>query len=142
MDGLFWGPNWTESDHDAFRERVDLATSQRRWVADADYLPRIGTLVWERADTVVWLDVPTSLILRRLVRRTIKRSILRTKLWAGNRESLSNLFNKGSLRRWVETINAADRATYEEMFADDRWSHIDRIRVETVRELESWLRSV
>ena len=42
----------------------------------------------ERADTVVWLDLPRRVWLPRLVRRTLRRVVRREELWNGNRESL------------------------------------------------------
>src|SRR5437762_13346528 len=81
MDALFWKPNWTESPPDEFRERVATVTADERWVADADYLPRVGDLLWDRADTVVWLDLPNWLLTLRLARRTISRSLRKTGLW-------------------------------------------------------------
>ena len=47
--------------------------------------------VWQRADTVVWLDLPRRIVMRQVVSRTFRRSILREELWNGNREPLRNL---------------------------------------------------
>ena len=43
------------------------------WVVDSDYRRKLGTLVLERADTVVWLDLPLRVCLRRLWGRTLPR---------------------------------------------------------------------
>src|SRR5437867_5486367 len=84
LDALWWKPNWTESDHDDFRERVDAATSGDRWVADGNYITPLRDTLWSKADTVVWLDVALPLIVLRLIRRTISRSLRKTELWSGN----------------------------------------------------------
>ena len=42
----------------------------------------------DRADTVVWLDLPIHVWLPRLVRRTVRRIRGREEIWNGNRESL------------------------------------------------------
>jgi adenylate kinase family enzyme len=139
MDRLFWKPNWTESDPDEFRARVDAATAGPRWVADADYLPRIGNLLWERVDTVIWLDLPTSLITVRLARRTVSRSLRRTDLWAGNHESLTNLWKRETLPVWVVRIQHANRAEYQHRMSDAAWSHVRFVRLRSMRTVRSWV---
>lgn len=63
------------------------------WVIDGNYRTVVyDGPVWQRADTVVWLDLPRSIVVRRLVRRTLKRIVSREELWNGNREPLRNLW--------------------------------------------------
>ena len=40
------------------RERVGAATEGDGWVTDSTYRSMLGDLVYERADTFVWLDLP------------------------------------------------------------------------------------
>jgi adenylate kinase family enzyme len=143
LDALFWKPNWTRSDPDEFRTRVAGSTSGGRWVADGDYLPQLGDLLWERADTVVWLDPALALMVARLVRRTTSRSLHRTKLWAGNREHLSNLFNKEpSLVAWARDIQTERRAVYSARMSDPAWSHLSFVPLRSRREVRRWLSEV
>jgi hypothetical protein len=62
--------------------------AQDAWVVDGAYRGKLGNLVLERADTVVWLDLPARVWLPRLLRRTARRILTREELWNGNRESL------------------------------------------------------
>ncbi|MGI8973358.1 MAG: hypothetical protein ACR2HI_04180 [Gaiella sp.] len=55
---------------------------------DGGYQGKLGELVLEAADLVVWIDLPRRVWLPRLVRRTARRIITRQELWAGNRETL------------------------------------------------------
>ncbi len=139
VDGLFWGPNWTESDPDDFRARVDTATSGDRWIADADYLPRIGDLLWSRADTIVWLDMPLWLVVPRLATRTASRALKRTELWAGNRETLANLWNK-NLITWARNVRAEHAERYAEQFETRGDANV--VRLCSRREIERWLASI
>ncbi len=50
------------------------------------YDAMLGDLVLERAETLVWLDLPVPLVLWRLLRRTHHRHKHKTVLWAGNAE--------------------------------------------------------
>ena len=72
--------------------------AEERWVVDGSYRSKLGDLVFERADVVVWLDLPRRIWLPRLVRRTISRIVRREELWNGNRETLRNvLFSPDSV---------------------------------------------
>jgi adenylate kinase family enzyme len=50
----------------------------------------VRDLVWARADTVVWLDLPRRTVLRELVWRTLCRTAAGRKLWNTNREPLTS----------------------------------------------------
>src|SRR5919198_3265744 len=73
LDALFHGPDWTETPVDEFRRRVAAATGGSGWVVDGNYESKLGDLVLELADTIVWLDVPLHVALSRVTRRTIRR---------------------------------------------------------------------
>ncbi len=55
-------------------------------MCDGTYHTVIGDLVLERAETIMWLDLPVSLVMWRLVRRTVVRKVRKVELWHGNRE--------------------------------------------------------
>lgn len=92
LDALHWGPNWAEPGLEEFRARVAPLVSLDAWVVDGSYTGKLGTLVLDAADTVVWLDLPLRVWLPRLVRRTIRRWRRREELWNGNREHLWGAF--------------------------------------------------
>lgn len=100
LDALHHGPNWTEASAEELQANVLVALERcpEGWVVDGNYQGKIGDLVVERADTVIWLDPPLHLIVSRLVRRTAGRIARRTELWSGNRETIRNtLFSRDSL---------------------------------------------
>ncbi len=88
LDALHHGPNWAEPNLEEFRARVAEIVDSEAWVIDGAYRGKLGDLVLEGADLVVWLDLPLKVWLSRLVRRTIRRVARREELWAGNRERL------------------------------------------------------
>ena len=70
LDSLHHGPGWTEASPEELRARVEAAmAASDGWVFDGNYETKLGDLVWEAADTIVWLDLPLHLSLRRLWRR-------------------------------------------------------------------------
>lgn len=58
VDDLFWEPGWVQSDPDKLRAQVDAITSGDRWVVAGNYTNHLKALLWHRADTLVWLDLP------------------------------------------------------------------------------------
>jgi hypothetical protein len=88
LDAIHWQAGWTELDAAELRRRVEPLVRQDAWVIDGSYRGKLGDLVLESADTVVWLDLPRRIWLPRLVARTLRRALTREELWNGNRESL------------------------------------------------------
>lgn len=135
LDALFWGPNWTGCPRDEFRTRVEDAISGDAWVADGNYTGQLGDLVLERAELVVWLDLPLRVTFPRLWRRTRQRMRDRTELWGGNRETWRGaLFSRDSLFLWALRTNRQRRAQFEESQA-----RYDFVRLRSARETQDWL---
>ena len=98
MDALVHGPGWVETSDDDLRARVEPILAGDEWVVDGTYQRKLGNLVLDAADTVVWLDLPVRVWLPRLMRRTWRRWRRREELWNGNRESLrTTLFSADSV---------------------------------------------
>jgi adenylate kinase family enzyme len=93
LDALNHLPNWGESTPEELRQKVETALAPLDgWIVDGNYMWKIGTLVLDLADTVVWLDLPLALCVRRLWYRSTSRIRAGTELWGtGNRETRTNL---------------------------------------------------
>jgi shikimate kinase len=90
LDALVHGPNWTETSDDDLRRTLEPILAGEGWVVDGGYRRKIGDLVLEQADVIVWIDLPLHVWLPRLVRRTVRRMTRHEELWNGNRESLKD----------------------------------------------------
>src|SRR5688500_4629523 len=90
LDAIHWQAGWTPLDAADLRCRVEPLVRQAAWVIDGSYRSKLGDLVLEGADTVVWLDLPRRVWLPRLVARTVRRVLTGEELWNGNHESLRN----------------------------------------------------
>jgi adenylate kinase family enzyme len=141
LDSIFHQPGWTELPRDEFRARVGAAAATDRWVIDGNY-PAVQDLVWARADTVVWVDLPRPLVMRRVVTRTVRRAVRRQELWNGNREPLSNFLSfdpERSIIMWAWTQHAEYRLRYEEAMADPDWSHLRFVRLRSPAQIRAFL---
>jgi adenylate kinase family enzyme len=92
LDGLVHGPGWTEISDDGLRSELEPVLASDGWVIDGGYERKLGRLVFDGADLVVWLDLPVHIWLPRLLRRTWRRWHSHESLWNGNRESLRGMF--------------------------------------------------
>jgi adenylate kinase family enzyme len=91
LDSLQHQADWTPLPTPEFRVRVAAVAEGERWVIDGNY-SRVQDIVWARADTVVWLDLPRRTVMRRVIWRTLRRVGGRVELWNGNRERWRNFF--------------------------------------------------
>jgi adenylate kinase family enzyme len=141
LDSIFHQPGWTDLPHDEFRERVGEALTADGWVVDGNYAA-VRDLVWQRADTVVWLDLPRGLIMRRIIRRTVRRAVTREVLWNGNREPFSTFFrldpDKNIIRwAWVKHPEYVER--YTTAMHDATFAHIRFVRLRSQTEIDSFV---
>jgi adenylate kinase family enzyme len=138
MDALNHGPDWTEATNDELREKFLAAAGDGGWVVDSSYRSKLGDLAWERADTVVWLDLPFPVVMWRLLRRTRRR--LRTKevLWNGNvepgwRESVPYLI-------WPAAKTVfSNRRTVPELARRQHLAHLQVVRLRSQEQVQQWL---
>src|SRR5215210_5180407 len=86
LDALHWNPNWQETPPELFIKKVDAATVGSTWIVDGNYTTKVVPIVWQRADTIVWLDYSFGVILRRLLARTLRRALSGEECCNGNRE--------------------------------------------------------
>lgn len=141
LDAIFHQPGWTELDAAEFRRRVGVLIAEPRWVIDGNY-QQVRDLIWKRADTVVWLDLPRALVVRRVVWRTARRALTREVLWNGNRERLGNALAwepERSIIRWSWTQHAAYRERYQAAMEDPAFGHLSFHRLRSAAEATAFL---
>jgi adenylate kinase family enzyme len=138
LDALHHGPNWTEATAEELRAKVEPIVQTDAWVIDGAYRGKIGDLVLDAADTVVWLDLPIRVWLPRLLRRTVVRIVRREELWNGNRERL-----RDALHPHNSVVAYALRGYRERRrrYATDL-VRFPLVRLRTTGEVERFLRDV
>jgi adenylate kinase family enzyme len=122
LDALHHLPNWTEATAEEFRAAVGraMAAAPSGWVIDGNYEAKLGNLVIDAADRIVWLDPPLHLALGRMCRRTASRIRDDVELWSGNRENWRNAFlGWDSLFLWTVRAYFRHRRQWPRKFAGD-----------------------
>ena len=138
LDALHWEPNWVEAPNDLFRERVKQLLQGDSWVADGNY-HQTRDMVWNGADTVVWLDYPFRTIMDRLARRTLRRIFTHEQLWNGNQEHIRGLFTRDSVFLWAIRTYRRRRRQYPILLRKPENSHLTVVRLRSPREAGEFL---
>ncbi len=138
LDALHHGPNWTEATAEVFRARVREAMDAAAdgWIIDGNYEVKLGDTVLAEADTIVWLDLPLWLKLRRIWKRTRHRIRDDVELWNGNRETWCNaLWGWDSLFWWMVRGHFRHKREWPRRYGGDAGF----VRLRSVEEAERWL---
>ena len=136
LDALHHDAGWTEAPAELLQQRVRAAldAAPDGWVVDGTYHGKLGTLVLDQADTVVWLDIPFSTAIRRVLWRTSRRAFTRVELWNGNRESFRLAFSRESIVLWVLKTHRAFEA---------KWlPRLEGRNVVRVTDASAWLKNL
>jgi adenylate kinase family enzyme len=142
LDALHHDAGWQEAPAEVLQARVDaaIAAAPNGWVADGNYQGKLGVSVLERADTVVFLDLPYRTALRRVVWRTLSRAVTGKELWNGNRETFRNAFSRQSIVWWVIRQHGSYRKKWPPRF--EPLTHLTVIRLRSARDVRDWLQSI
>jgi adenylate kinase family enzyme len=138
LDAIYHGPNWTEPAPEVFRAHVHAAmdATSEGWVIDGNYDSRLGDTVVGAADTIVWLDLPFWLKMRRLWRRTMHRMRDDIELWNGNRETWRGAWlGQDSLFVYAIRAHIRHRREWPARFGQDP----RLVRLRSATEVRQWL---
>lgn len=100
LDDLYWRPGWEIAPTDEFRAATTAATNTPRWVAAGNYTA-IRDIVWEQADTLIWLDYSLTRTFNQLTRRSIMRVWDKKPICNGNTETLGKAFSNDGVLYWL-----------------------------------------
>jgi adenylate kinase family enzyme len=135
LDAMVHGPNWTETPNDVLRAQLEPILAEDGWVIDGVYRGKLGNLVLEAADLVIWVDLPIHVWLPRLLRRTHRRVRTKEELWNGNFETWRNtLVGREALIPYSFRIFFHRRRDYPRELAP-----FPVVRLRSTREVETFL---
>jgi len=132
LDSIRHQANWVELPDPEFCSRVAALVECERWVIDGTYAV-VRDLVWDRATTIVWLDLPRWQVMLQVIWRSVSRALMGTVLWNGNRERWSMLFIAEHPIRWAWRTYHGRKRQYEAAL-DARW-----VRLRSRAEMRRWL---
>lgn len=138
LDALVHGPGWVEISDDQLRAQLEPMLAREVWICDGTYRNKLGDLVLDAADTIIWLDQSIVVWLPRLIRRTYRRIRGGETLWNGNHETL-----KSAIGTWDALIPYAARTHFRRRRT---WPHElsgwPVVRLQSPREVDAFLAGV
>lgn len=141
LDAVNHQPGWVPLPPAEFRQAVSVKLAADGWVIDGNY-SAVRQLVWARADTVVWLDLPKRTVMRQIIWRTFRRVARREELWNGNRERWQNFFSldpEKSVIAWAWLKHDQYRERYSKAAEDPANAHLAFIRLTSRADVASFL---
>jgi adenylate kinase family enzyme len=136
LDSLHWGPNWSalsETDPDEFVRRVRDAISPDAWVSDGNYA-MVRDLIWPRATHLVWLDYSRTVVMYRVIKRSIARVLDQKELWAGNREDWRRWFRASHPIRFAWRTWRERRVRFAQLLNSAQYGHLVVLRLRRPRQ--------
>ena len=131
LDALNHQSFWSSMKPDRFQREVsDFIRLNNTGIIDGNY-PAVADLVLSSCSDLIWIDLPLRRVLWQLSARSLRRVILRTELWNGNRESLWSHFSRDpheSVIRWAIKTHGDFPARYAQMRSEPLFDHINFIR--------------
>jgi adenylate kinase family enzyme len=144
LDALNWQAGWRDlvrNDPDEFVRRVALAVAADAWVVDGNY-GLVREFVWRRATHLVWLDYDRAIVMYRVIRRSLVRAMLRTELWAGNRERWLHMLRPSHPIRWAWSTWFRRRREFEERIGQRDYADLVVLRLRRPSEAEKLIRQL
>ncbi len=139
LDAINWQAGWRDlARHDAARfvSRVTEAIRGEGWVVDGNY-SLVADRVWRRATHLVWLDYDRPVIMGRVIRRSVLRAMLKTELWAGNRERWQHFLRPSHPIRWAWDTWSRRRRETAERLQRDEYASLVVLRLRHPREVRT-----
>lgn len=122
----------------AFVPDVERFTAGPAWVTEWQY-DRVRTPVADRADLMVWLDLPHWIVMRQVLGRTLRRWHGREELWNGNREPRLHrvVVDREHVVRWAWSSYSEIRAHVRTVAAAR--PELPVVRLRSPGEGDAWL---
>jgi adenylate kinase family enzyme len=71
LDLMYWKPNWLRTENDEWNKTVNQLIAGDEWIMDGNYSRSMGMRM-AAADTVILLDLPRMICLRRISKRILR----------------------------------------------------------------------
>jgi adenylate kinase family enzyme len=136
IDALYHGPDWIPQP--SFESSVDARIATSAWVTEWQY-SSVQSRLADRADLMVWLDLPRQTVMRSVIRRTIRRSLSGAQLWNGNQEPALRtiLTDHDHIIRWAWRTHHPRREQIRACL--QARPHLDAVALRCREDAATWL---
>lgn len=136
IDVIFWRPGWVEGPRAETKAQVEAACAADAWICEGNFIDA-SALRFRRADTIVWIDQPRHVCLRRAIWRALTGfGRDRPDLAPGCPEKIDFHFY-----RYIWDWNRTTRPRMDAAIAE-HGSRARFVRLKNDREIAAWLAGV
>jgi adenylate kinase family enzyme len=135
-DPFYWEAGWQCASPARVRQRVETATLGDSWVLDGNFDDH-RTTIWQRADTIVWLDLPLAVVVWQVGCRNSRLVITQEPTWSGNIMTVAKAWS--GIRHCLRTYQQK-RRDYPQYLA--AFPHLRVVHLRSRQAIAGWLRSV
>ncbi|WP_341528685.1 hypothetical protein WKK05_04970 [Nostoc sp. UHCC 0302] len=112
------------------------------YLVDGNY-SIVHDIVWQRADTVIWLDYSWTVVMSRILRRTVSRVVTQQEVCNGNRETWKkSFFSRDSVVLWALQTYGKNRQKYQLLFQESEYAHLQVVHLRSPSAAQDWLLSL
>ena len=124
---------------DRFAEAVAALAAGEDWIIDGHYRD-VRNLIWTRADTVLWLNYPLSVIVTHLLGRFRRKR--RPAADSSSRPAASGGGPKASWRRRLGRFSRTlrERREYGRVLRQPEFAHVEIVELRSPEAADEWLR--
>ena len=142
LDALYWDSNWVPAEPKIFRQRTAQALSQDAWLVEGNYC-QVCDLVWQQADSLIWLDLSLAVLMSRLLARTLRNLLTRNELWNGNIEQWHRCFlsRKSIFLKLLKNYHPKRREILTQLNQPE-YSHLQVIHLRSPQAVKAYLLSI
>ncbi len=139
LDALYHGPNWTPRP--TFFADVVTILQDDSWVMEWQY-DLVRSLLLDRCDLIVWLDLPHLLTAWQITVRTVSRRLRHQELWNGNFEPpLHTIFwNHEHVIRWSWSTRHLAKELVHQALA--RHPSLPILQLHSHRSADRWIAGI
>jgi adenylate kinase family enzyme len=139
LDEYFWLPNWQEREEGEFERIVKELITKEEWIICGNFT-KVRPLIWDEADTIIWLDYSFFRCMFQVLLRSFRRSFFKELCCNGNYESLSRtFFSKHSILLHIITTFKKRRENYSRIF-NNKVKGKSYLRFANPKETYEWLK--
>lgn len=132
-DPVFWTSDWRPTPAADVRRWLESAAAAEQWVTDGNF-DDLRTVLWRRAELVVWLDLPRWTTVGRAARRNLGWWLTRRPVWNGRPMTLAKALT-GVRHAWRS--HALKRRVYPAYLAE--LAPISVVRLRSAAAARAWL---
>jgi len=131
LDEIHWQPGWVSTPAHELLPKVKSALDCPAWIVSGNY-SCLQDIIFNQADTIIWLDYSPFVVAKRALTRTFKRTLFKQACCNGNYETIrQSFFSKNSILLWVLKTYRLRKVQYHNLMNDSKMSQKTFIRLST-----------